>query len=239
VIATFFNFNPALVHRALPRAWSVASPEQILAARLAGADAALRRTCGALLDEPSVARAATLARRAAEACPLPGRPLFAGHASLPWPEAPHLELWHAITLLREYRGDGHVACLTEAGLDGLDALVLHAASGEVPRSILQATRGWDDGSWDAAVGRLAERGVVDGAGGFTPDGAELRRRIEERTDELALTPWRAIGAEACHELRAAVRPSSKAIVTGGGLSPDDLPELVSRTVERPPRTGDS
>ena len=68
-------------------------------------------------------RAAELARTATEGCTAAGRPLYAAHASLPWPDAPHLALWHAITLLREFRGDGHIACLVDAGLDGIDALV--------------------------------------------------------------------------------------------------------------------
>ncbi|HJR25112.1 MAG TPA: hypothetical protein VJ804_06540, partial [Acidimicrobiales bacterium] len=129
-----------------------------------------------------------------------------------------LVLWHAITLLREFRGDGHVACLVEAGLSGIEALILHAASGEVPRVALQRTRQWGDAAWEGAVAGLAERGLVDAEGSFTDEGAALRAGIEDRTDELALPPWRAIGQEACDELRALVRPLSRAIVTNGGLS---------------------
>jgi hypothetical protein len=164
-----------------------------------------------------VARASELARPAAEACPVHGRPLFAGHASLPWPDRPHLALWHAISCLREFRGDGHIACLVEAGLDGLDALIFHAASGEVPRAALQGTRRWSDDEWAAGVEGLAARGLVEADGSFTSSGADLRQRIEDRTDALALTPWAAIGDAACDELRALVRPLSKAVVTNGGL----------------------
>jgi hypothetical protein len=218
VIATFFNFNPALVRRAIPHAWEITTPAQILEARLGAADAALRRTCRDLLFEAGAGRAADLARQAAEACRPAGRPLFAGHASLSWPEESHLSLWHAITLLREFRGDGHISCLVEAGLDGLDALVIHAASGEVPRHALQMTRGWRDEDWAAALDRLAAHDLVDRSGAFTESGAALRARIEARTDELALTPWEAIGADACDELRTLVRPLSKAIVQSGGLT---------------------
>ncbi len=219
VVATFFNFDPEVVHHAIPAAWEAATPEQLVAARTAAAAAALRRTVGDALDDPSVARAADLARAAASACGPAGRPLFAGHAALPWPEGAPLQLWHAITLLREYRGDGHIACLVEAGLDGLDALVLHAASGEVPRVALQRTRHWGDDAWAAAVTRLADRGIVDGEGAFTDTGAALRQAIEDKTDDLAMAPWRAIGQEACDELRALVRPLSKAVVANSGLWP--------------------
>jgi hypothetical protein len=215
VIATFFNFHPDVVRHAIPAAWSATTPAQLLEARLVGADAALRRACGELLDAPGLARAAELARTATDGCTVPGRPLFAGHASLPWPEPPHLVLWHAISLLREFRGDGHIACLVEAGLDGIDALLLHAASGEVPRAALQGSRRWSDAEWDAAVARLAARGVLQADGSFTEQGAALRQSIEDRTDELALAPWKVLGEEACDELRALVRPLSKAVVSSG------------------------
>jgi hypothetical protein len=217
VIATFFNFHPDVVRRAIPSAWEAATPAQLLDARLQGIDAALRRTCGDLLDSPDVARAVELARPAAEACPVQGRPLFAGHASLPWPTEPHLALWHAVSLLREFRGDGHIACLVDAGLDGLDALLFHAASGEVPRAALQTTRRWSDDEWAAGVAGLAARGLLDGDGAFTDAGAALRQHIEDRTDALAMAPWQAIGQAACDELRALVRPLSQAVVHNGGL----------------------
>jgi len=215
VVATFFNFNPDVVHAAIPAAWAAASPAQLVAARLGAADAALRRALGESLDGPSIGRAAGLARTAAAACTIAGRPLYAGHASLPWPAATHLVLWHAISLLREFRGDGHIACLVEAGLDGIDALVVHAASGEVPRSVLQGSRHWDDATWDASVLRLRDRGLVTANGALTDAGATLRQHVEDRTDALALAPWAALGEDGCDELRSLVRPLSKAIVASG------------------------
>jgi hypothetical protein len=215
VMATFFNFNPELVRHAIPHAWEVTTPEALLDARLGAVDASLRRAVGAALDDPSVARAAELARSATDGCSAAGRPLYAGHASLPWPDEPHLVLWHAISLLREFRGDGHVACLVEAGLDGIEALVVHAASGEVPRGALQTSRGWDDAAWDASVAALRERGLVDADGAFTDAGAARRQQIEDRTDALALAPWEGLGEDGCDELRSLVRPLSKAIVQSG------------------------
>jgi len=215
VIATFFNFNPDVVHHALPEAWATATPAQLTSARQEAAEAALRRAIGDDLDGPGVARAAELARVAAEACTTAGRPLYAGHAALAWPDSPPLALWHAITLLREFRGDGHIACLVEGGLDGIDALVVHAASGEVPRAALQTSRSWGDDAWSASVDRLAARGLVDADGAFTEAGAAFRQGIEDRTDELAVGPWRVLGQDGCDELRSLVRPLSKAIVEGG------------------------
>ena len=223
VQATFFNFNPGLVRAAMEGAWSTASPDQVLAARLEGADAALRSALGdEVLTSAEVAEAAGLARQAADACTPEGRPLYAGHASLPWPDAPHLALWHAISLLREFRGDGHIACLTVEGLDGCEALVVHGASGEVAPTVLQTSRAWPDDEWAAASERLVARGWIDDAGGLTPVGLEGRQRIEDRTDALAVAPWEALGEAGCERLRALVRPWSKAIVASGafGFRPD-------------------
>ena len=217
VVATFFNFNPEVVHAAIPAVWATATPADMLGARLGAADAALRRALGDQVHDPAGGRAAELARVASSACTAPGRPLYAGHASLPWPSPPHLVLWHAISLLREFRGDGHIACLVDAGLDGIDALVVHAASGEVPRSALQSSRHWDDAAWDASVSRLQGRGLVTADGAFTEAGAALRQHIEDQTDALALAPWAALGEDGCDELRSLVRPLSKAIVEGGGF----------------------
>lgn len=219
VIATFFNFHPSVVRNAVPACWASASPDAVVAARLAGIGEALVRTTVDALDGRSLERAAAIIRPAAEAVgdDLAGRPLAAAHLGLGWPGQPRLDLWHSVTILREHRGDGHVACLTEAGLDGCEALVMHAASGEVPRKALQVTRLWSDDEWAAAVDRLASRGLVDGGGEFTDAGRALRERIEGRTDELAARPWAAIGTEACDELRTLVRPASRAIVDGGAF----------------------
>ncbi len=215
VVATFFNFNPQLVEHAIPGAWVIATPAQLVEARLGAADAALRRVTGNDLDTPDVVRAAGLARAAAEACTAPGRSLYAAHAAQPWPQPAHLSLWHAITLLREYRGDGHIAALVDAELEGIDALLVHAASGEVPGEVLRTSRGWSDDEWKASGDRLRARGLLDASGAFTDAGRTLRRHIEDRTDELALAPWRALGEAACDELRALVRPFSRAIVDSG------------------------
>ena len=77
-----------------------------------------------------MAEAAELVSIAAQNIPgVDGRPLYAGWASLDWPTEPHLRFWHALTLLREYRGDGHIAALQTAGLNGLDALITHTRDG--------------------------------------------------------------------------------------------------------------
>ena len=223
VIATFFNFRPSLVEASMRGAWEIASPEAMLDARLAGADAALREILGdEVLASSELAEAAELARAAAEACTAPGRPLYAAHAELPWPEEPHLALWHAVTLLREFRGDGHIAALVVEGLDGCEALVTHGSEGLIPPALLQATRGYTDDEWRAAQDRLEARGWRRD-GEPTALGTEARERIERVTDEQAMAPWISIGEERADRLRALVRPMSKTIATSGVfLAPTSL-----------------
>jgi hypothetical protein len=216
--ATFYNFNPTLVAKHIPRAWGLASIEDILAARLKAADRALRRMLG---DEapksPAVMEAADLARSATVGLPPDGRALYAAHADLDWPDEPHLALWHAITLLREFRGDGHVAVLLGAGLSGLDALITHTATGRgFTVAAAKATRGWSEDEWSAGEGSLRERGLLDD-GGLTFDGAQLRESIEAATDELAEAPWLQLGAAGTDRLVELGRALSRQVVTSGAF----------------------
>jgi hypothetical protein len=227
VIATFYNFCPALVRSAIPSAWAAASPATVLEARQSAADAALQRMLGEATRSPEMGRAASLARRAAESASgrYEGRALFAAHAGLPWPEQPHLVVWHAQTLLREFRGDGHIMALVDHDLDPVEALVVHQASGELPGTFLRDTRGWPDDAWDAGEERLRRRGLVEevGASGggsatrLTERGTALRQSIEEATDRLAMVPYRELGEEGCAELRLLARPFSRAVVEAAGM----------------------
>ena len=215
VIATFFNFNPELVRSVIPDAWEIATPDEITANRLHSADSALRRMLADHITSPEMIEAAKLAREATTACSPIGRPLYAAHASLPWPEAPHLILWHAITLLREFRSDGHIALLLGEQINGCEALILYAATGAVPPIALQKTRGWSNETWAATSEGLRQRGWLNADGSLTEEGAALRESIETRTDQLAMAPWEHLGHASCTRLRHLVRPFSKAIAEAG------------------------
>ena len=218
VQATFFNFSPVAAAFGMDRAWEITSPEQLVQARLRAADRALRRMGGPLVDGPEVGEAVALARTACEGCTPEGRPLYAGNAALPWPDGPHLQLFHAVTLLREFRGDGHIAALVVEGVTGLEAAVMHVAQGDAwTREPLRKTRGYSTEQWDGAVERLRSRGWLDADAGFTDEGRAVRQRVEDRTDELALPAWEQLGEDGCARLRELVRPLSAAIVAAGGL----------------------
>lgn len=212
IISAFYNFNPGLVRSAIPAAWQRATPAQIIDARFAGADAALRRVLGERVDSPEVAEAAQLAREASTACTPQGRITYAAHATLEWPTEPHMVLWQAITLLREFRFGGHVAALLTDGVGPCEALVMHAGTGEASRQALQTTRNWSDEEWEGATQGLRERGWLTPEGTLTDEGKVHRDKVEQMTDQLALAPWQHLGEAKCERLRELGRPLSRAII---------------------------
>jgi hypothetical protein len=228
VIATFYNFHPDMVRWAMSETWSRADPAAVTAERVRLADRTLRAWLGdEAIVSPDVVEAAGVARRAAEAASPLGRPLFAGYTALEWPVEPHLVLWHAATLLREHRGDGHVSALVGEQVGGCEANVLTAASGASTSELQRASRQWPDDEWDAAVDRLRERGWVDGDTALTPAGASAKRRIEDRTDELATPPLAALDNNEQDRLVALLDQLSRAIVDAGGVTfpnPIGLPD---------------
>jgi len=217
VTATFFNFHPALVASCIPAAWDIVSPGEVVAARLRVADRTLRRLLGdEVVEGAAVAESAGLARTASEGCTPQGRPLYAAQSSLPWPEPPHLALWHAISLLREFRGDGHIAAMVSQGIGPLTAIVVHGATGEFPVALLRMTRAWPDDEWDAEVARLQALGWLDGDGALTDVGTAARQGIEDATDRAAVAPWEHLGAAGCARLLELAAPLRAAVVDGGG-----------------------
>jgi len=113
------------------------------------------------------------------------RPLFAAWAAEPWPDDPRLALWHASTLLREYRFDGHNQALHSAGVSGLGSHLLMAADGRGTPEVIQKIRGWTSTEWDAEASHLCELGWITSEGQHTPKGRALRKDIEAETDNLA------------------------------------------------------
>lgn len=222
VAATFYNFNPEVVARVIPRAWTLATPEQVLDARLEGVDKALTRLLGDHVKSDEVAEAAELAREATTGCTGEGRPLYAAHAGLAWPGEPHLVLWHAVTLIREYRGDGHIAALVLNGLSGLEALLTHVATGRgFVVDAAKLTRGWSDEQWAAAEAGLKDRGILDAEGALTEEGAAVRDRVEAATETAARGPWEHLGPERAARLEELGRELSRRVVEAGAF-PDGV-----------------
>jgi hypothetical protein len=216
VVGAFFGFAPGMVARALPDVWSRATPAVALQARQAGAAAALRRSLGHVHSD-QIAEAAELLARAASGADVAGRVLAAANVALPVPEEPFARLWQSATLLREHRGDGHVAALVTAGLDGCESLAWRSGL-DLSRQTLQPARGWTDEEWQAAVDRLHARRWLTAAGAATADGVEAHRQVEAVTDEAAMRPWRALGEQATARLIELMSPLARAAA-------QDIPEI--------------
>jgi len=210
VTASFFNFAPAFVARAIPAVWDLISPEDALRIRLAGADAALR---GLLAGREAEAElAANLLWQAIGELDFSGRVLAAANAALAVPggESSSLaRLWQAATLLREHRGDGHFAALAAADIDGCEAVALRCCI-DLRREDLQPVRGWTDEAWDNALAGLADRGWVGADGRLTSAGQAAHDAVENATDWAAARPWARLGADATAELAGVLTPLAKA-----------------------------
>ena len=251
VTATFYNFTPERVAKALPAAWQVATPADALHARMQSAVAALRRY-GVTDDEAETA--ATLAAKAARSAPLDalGLPAYRGdivnalapdpvaripdpsrmirayaNAALSWPEEPLAKLWHAATLLREQRGDGHVAVLATHQVSGRECNVLHAAAGRVPQDMIMRARDYDDQLWNHYRDRLSRRGLLDGDGGLTEAGRELKQHIEDATDTIALSALDALDDDEVEALFRALTPITRKVIDAGDV-PAATPMGLSR-----------
>ncbi len=224
--ATFFNFSPEVIEAGLPGAWDAASPATVLAARGRAVEAMLARV-GVPTD--GVAEATDLAREAVAGADLAGRPLAAGNAGVPAPGTPLADLWQALTVLREHRGDGHVALLVGAGLGPAEALVLHAAwQPALPTDFLRSSRRWDDEAWQAATDRLAARGWLGTDGAITDEGRARRDDLEASTDRLAARPYETLGAASCRRLFDLLVPMVEAL-EASGASP--MPIRIPRPFE--------
>lgn len=215
VTAMFYGFAPTFIAAALPSAWAVTSPAAVLQASLESLGALLRDVLAGADTE--VARAAELVRELALLHPISGRPLAAAWSSVPWHDDAAVRLWQGITIVRESRGDGHLACLIDAELDGVESHLIARGDSEKLRAILGAMRGHTDPEWDAAVRRLAARGLLAEDGTLTPAGAAVRDRLELRTDELAAPPWEDFGAERSAQLASTLEPLIARVIEIGIL----------------------
>jgi hypothetical protein len=206
VTASFYNFAPAFVARAVPAVWELITPEEAVRTRTAGAVTAL----GSLLNgrESEVTAAADLLWQAVGELDWAGRVLAAGNVALPVDQTGSSDLarlWQAATVLREHRGDGHFAALATADIDGCEAVALRCCL-DLRREDLQPVRGWTDQEWDAALGRLADRGWVTTGGELTSAGRQAHTAVENATDRAAARPWIRLGAEVTADVVKVLTP---------------------------------
>jgi len=206
VDALFYNFAPGEVARHIPKVWRTTTPEAAIAARRTGCVTALRRVLGDHVDTPGFARAADLLTAAATSAPYEGRPMYAALRALPVPDDVVARLFHAASLLREHRGDGHIAALMVEGVGGLEAHVLFALGMEMPAEQFGRIHHLPAAQLDAVKGGMRDRGLIGDDGWLTEHGRAVRRRVESLTDDLAARPYEHLEPDELHELMAALEP---------------------------------
>ncbi len=204
VQSLFFYYAPQRIHRAIPDAGKYATPGAILDARYRGMDRALRRELPRLIDNSEVSLAAQITRDAVEAVDGTGRTLFAGWNALPWPDVPHMALWHGCTVLREHRSGCHLIALAIEGLDGCQSVISQVAVDQAPDQWIHDEAGWSTEAVERARSGLREAGWLDNNNRATSKCYEGRQRVEELTDHLDNEHWTEIGVERCEQLRQAL-----------------------------------
>ena len=177
VAATFGVFEPGLIAAVYEAGSALVPREDILAARQDGGTASVAAVadpddCAAVAD-PLLAVVADLDGL--------GRPLFSALRALPVPTSPAGRLWRTAELVREHRGDGHLAALVAAGLTAVEANVLTERWLGFGLGEYSATRGFGPPQLGAAVANLQARGWMDGDD-LTDRGRAARVGIEEVTD---------------------------------------------------------
>jgi hypothetical protein len=212
VHALFYNFAPGEVARHIPSVWSTTTPEAAIAARQAGCASALRRILGDLTETRAFARAVELLTTAATSAAVEGRPMYAALRALPVPEEPTTKLFHAASLLREHRGDGHITALMAEHIGGLEAHVLLALDLGMPAEKFGRIHHLPRAQLSALIDGMKARGLVADDGGFTPAGRATKQRIEALTDALAVAPYLTLDAAEVAELIAALEPIAAARV---------------------------
>jgi len=212
VHALFYNFGPGEVARHIPKVWSTTTPAAAIAARQQGCVTALRRMLGDLVSSPDVDRAVELLTRAAISAPLDGRPMYAALRTLPLPEEPLARLFHAASLLREHRGDGHISALMAEGIGGLEAHVLLALDLGIPAPTFGRIHHLPDSLLTNLIDTMRSRGLVEDEATFTPAGRRAKDRVEALTDDLALAPYEALTPGELDELIATLEPMALKLV---------------------------
>ena len=212
VDALFYNFAPGEVARHIPKVWRTTTPAEAIAARQRGCLSALRRILGSDLDSPAVDRAADLLLRAATSAPIDGRPMYAALRTLPVPDEVVARLFHAASLLREHRGDGHIAALMVDGIGGLESHVLVSLDMGLPAASFGRIHHLPAAQLDAVIGGLRDRGLVGDDGWLSATGRAVKQRVESLTDDLAAPPYECLAADELEELEATLEPLATRLV---------------------------
>lgn len=214
VVSAFACFEPGLVTSLYEEARGKVSRADLVTARDESTSRSLARVLGdAGVADADVTRVVGVLRRAIDAADGTGRPLFSGLASQPWPAGPAGQLWRACDILREHRGDGHVAACVAAGVDAVAMNILTELYLGMPLFAYSASRAWPEDVLSATVERLRGDGLVDGDA-LSAQGRRLRDDIEAHTDAAQASVVAAIGDDLEEAVTQLDRWSSACVAAG-------------------------
>jgi hypothetical protein len=212
VDALFYNFAPGEVARHIPKVWRTTTPEAAIAARQMGCAKALRRILGDHVDTPAFPRITELLLEAATSAPFEGRPMYAALRSIPIPDDLVARFFHAASLLREHRGDGHIAALMIEGVGGLEAHVLFALDMGTPAEMFGRIHHLPAAQLAAVIDGMRDRGLIGNDGWLSDRGQVVKERVEVFTDDLAAKPYESLTGAELDELMAALEPLSALVL---------------------------
>ena len=206
VDALFYNFAPGEVARHIPKVWRTTTPESAIAARQVGCAKALRQILGDRVDTPAFARVTELLIKAATSAPVEGRPMYAALRALPVPDDVVARLFHAASLLREHRGDGHIAALMSEGVGGLEAHVLLALDMDMPAEKFGRIHHLPAAQIVDVIEGMRDRDLIGEDGWLSEQGRAVKERVESLTDDLAAKPYESLEPGERDELTATLEP---------------------------------
>jgi hypothetical protein len=212
VDALFYNFAPGEVARHIPKVWRTTTPEAAIAARRAGCANALRRILADHIDSPEFARATELLMKAATSAPIHGRPMYAALRALDAPEDVVTRLFHAGSLLREHRGDGHIAALLNEGVGGTEAHVLLALDMDMPAEKFGRIHHLPAAQLAAVIDGMRDRGLIGNDGWLSAEGRAVKQRVEDLTDDLAAKPYESLEPAELDELISILEPLAALLI---------------------------
>lgn len=212
VDALFYNFAPGEVARHIPEVWRTTTPGEALAARRQGCATALRSFLGDLVDTATFGRTVDLLVEVATSAPVEGRPMYAALRSTSVPDDPVERLFHAASLLREHRGDGHIAALMVENIGGVESHVMFALEMGLPAERFGRLHHLPGTQIAGVIDGLRHRGLVGDDGWLTDEGHAVKQRIEDRTDELAAGPYATLEPDQLAELVESLRPLTERLL---------------------------
>ena len=217
VAATFGVFDPGTVDAVWTAGRAVLPLPELIRVRDAATVASLRETLAGVAKEDEVAAVATALEDAAAPLDVTARPLFAALRAQPRLDDAFGRLWRATDVVREHRGDSHLAACIAAGLDPVRMGILAETWLGYPVGEYSGTRAWAAETHAAAVARLEADGLLAG-GRITDAGRTLRERIETDTDTAQAGLVAAI--DDLDGVIARLEPWSARCVEAGAFPPD-------------------